>query len=53
MANNNDWEGLLTLLSFMIGLENWSLNKQQMHNKELLNHIISQNDEIIRLLKEK
>lgn len=48
---------IITIMSFLIGIENMGLNKQQIHNKEnnsaMLSAIIEQNNEIIRLLKEK
>lgn len=47
---------IITIMSFLIGIENMGLNKQQIHNKEndsaMLSTIIEQNKEIIRLLKE-
>lgn len=47
---------IITIMSFLIGIENMGLNKQQIHNKEndsaMLSTIIAQNEEIIRLLKE-
>lgn len=47
---------IITIMSFLIGIENMGLNKQQIHNKEndsaMLSTIIAQNKEIIRLLKE-
>lgn len=47
---------IITIMSFLIGIENMGLNKQQIHNKEndsaMLSIIIEQNKEIIRLLKE-
>lgn len=67
MANN--WEednlsflDILTILSFIIGLENLELNENQVKHLEkhlsqqdetLLSKIISQNEEIINLLKTK
>lgn len=76
MASNRDWEedalsflDVLTILSFIIGIENLSLNQQQVtsleqhlskQDTELLSKIISQNELIIsqnelliKLLKEK
>lgn len=53
---------ILTILSFVVGLENLRLNDIQMQNLDehlakqdnvLLQKIIDQNDEIISLLKEK
>lgn len=52
---------LLTILSFIIGVENLSLNQKQVDNLEthlskqdnnLLSKIIAQNEQIIDLLKE-
>lgn len=62
-----DWEqwsffDLISILSFIVGLQNLELNKKQvasmmseMRNNQnaMLSTIISQNEEIIRLLKEK
>jgi hypothetical protein len=76
MANNQGWEeenlsflDVLTILSFIIGIENLSLNQQQVtrleqhlskQDTELLSKIINQNELIIeqnelliKLLKEK
>ena len=48
---------LLTILSFMIGVRNMNLNTYQIHNKEnereMLSTILYQQEEILRLLKEK
>lgn len=52
---------LVNILSLVVGLENLSLNEEQVNNleehlkrqdQELLTRIIEQNDEIIKLLKE-
>lgn len=52
---------VLTILSFIIGLQNLELNKQQVDGimselkdtqNSMLSTIIEQNEEIIRLLKE-
>lgn len=62
--NFNDWGFLdvLTVLSFIIGLQNLELNQKQVdglmsemrdHQNDMLAHIIEQNDEIISLLKDK
>lgn len=62
-----DWEqwdllDILTILSFIVGLQNLELNKKQMdammkemtdNQNSMLSTIIKQNEEIIRLLKEK
>lgn len=62
-----DWEqwdlfDILTILSFIIGLQNLELNKKQVdammkemtdNQNSMLSTIIKQNEEIIRLLKEK
>lgn len=62
-----DWEqwdllDILTILSFIVGLQNLELNKKQMdammkemtdNQNSMLSAIIKQNEEIIRLLKEK
>ncbi len=48
---------IITIMSFAIGIENMSLNKQQIHNKEsdsaVLSTILEQQKEILKLLKEK
>lgn len=48
---------IITIMSFLIGIENMSLNKRQIHNKEndsaVLSTILEQQEEILRLLKEK
>ena len=58
--NNLSFLDLLTILSFIIGIENLNLNIQQndsleqhlsIQDEKLLNKIIEQNEEIIRLLK--
>lgn len=47
---------IITVMSFLVGVENMGLNKQQIHNKQdygtILSTIMEQNEEIIRLLKE-
>lgn len=52
---------ILTILSFVVGLQNLELNKQQVDGvmdelqnvqNSMLSTIIQQNEEIIRLLKE-
>ncbi len=62
-----DWEqwsffDLISILSFIVGLQNLDLNKKQVdsmvsemrdNQNAMLSTIISQNEEIIRLLKEK
>lgn len=62
-----DWEqwdlfDILTILSFVVGLQNLELNKKQVdtmmkemtdNQNSMLSAIIKQNEEIIRLLKEK
>lgn len=62
-----DWEqwsffDLISVLSFIVGLQNLDLNKKQVdsmmsemrdNQNAMLSTIISQNEEIIRLLKEK
>jgi len=59
--NNLSFLDLLTILSFVIGVENLDLNIQQNDSLEqhlsnqdenLLNKIIEQNEEIVELLKE-
>lgn len=68
MADNRDWEegklsflDTLTILSFVIGVENLSLNQKQVDSLEqhlksqdddLLSKIIAQNEELIDLDKE-
>lgn len=48
---------LLTILSFTIGVRNMNLNTYQIHSKEnereMLSTILYQQEEILRLLKEK
>ena len=48
---------IITIMSFLIGIENMSLNKRQIHSKEndsaILPTILEQQEEILRLLKEK
>lgn len=48
---------LLTILSFTIGVENMNLNSYQIHSKEnereMLSTILYQQEEILKLLKEK
>ena len=59
----DEWDFLdvLTVVSFLVGLENLKLNKQQVdgimdelrnNQNSMLSTIIQQNKEIIRLLKE-
>lgn len=57
-----DFLDILTILSFIVGLQNLELNQKQVdglmsemrdHQNDMLAHIIEQNDEIIALLKEK
>lgn len=62
-----DWEqgsffDLISVLSFIVGLQNLELNKKQVdsmmsemkdNQNAMLSTIISQNEEIIKLLKEK
>lgn len=62
-----DWEqwsffDLISVLSFIVGLQNLDLNKKQVdsmmsemrdNQNAMLSTIISQNEEIIKLLKEK
>lgn len=68
MASNRDWEDgslsfldILSILSFIIGVENLNLNQKQVDNLEahlskqdnnLLSKIIAQNEELIELDKE-
>lgn len=58
---NLDFLDILTILSFIIGLENLNLNQQQVsgimdelrkNQNAMLETIIRQNEEIIRLLRE-
>ena len=58
---NLDFLDILTILSFIIGLENLNLNQQQVssimdelrkNQIAMLETIIRQNEEIIRLLRE-
>lgn len=58
---NLDFLDVLTVLSFIIGLENLNLNQQQVdgimdelrkNQNAMLATIIKQNEEIIRLLRE-
>lgn len=48
---------LLTILSFTIGVRNMNLNTYQIHSKEnereMLSTILYQQEEILKLLKEK
>ena len=62
MGNNLSFLDLLTIMSFIIGVENLDLNIQQSdqldqhlskQDEELLAKIIAQNEEIIKLLGEK
>lgn len=66
---SNNWEegnlsflDIITIVSFVIGVENLRLNEQQnkqldqhLHDQDnkLLSKIIAQNDEIIKLLRER
>jgi hypothetical protein len=59
--DNLDFLDVLTILSFIVGLQNLELNKQQVDGvmdelqnvqNSMLSTIIQQNEEIIRLLKE-
>lgn len=57
---DNKWDfiDIISILSFIIGLENLELNQKQVSNlsdqyNQLLAKIIQQNEEIIQLLKEK
>ena len=63
IGNDNKWSfiDIISILSFIIGLENLELNQQQVSNldkhlseqdNQLLAKIIQQNEEIIKLLKE-
>lgn len=60
--NNWTFIDIISILSFIIGLENLDLNQKQVTNldkhlsdqdTQLLAKIIAQNEEIIKLLKEK
>lgn len=62
MGNNLTFLDLLTIMSFIIGVENLDLNIQQseqidqhlsQQDEQMLAKIIAQNQEIIQLLKEK
>ena len=62
MGNELSFLDLLTIISFIVGVENLDLNIQQSaqidqhlskQDEELLAKIIAQNEEIIRLLKER
>jgi hypothetical protein len=48
---------IITIMSFAIGIENMGLNKHQIRNKEsdsaILSTILEQQEEILKLLKEK
>lgn len=59
--SNYDFLDIITILSFIIGLQNLELNKQQIdgvmgelrdNQNAMLSTIIKQNEEIIKLLKE-
>lgn len=59
--DNLDFLDVLTILSFVVGLQNLELNKQQVDGvmdelqnvqNSMLSTIIQQNEEIISLLKE-
>ena len=62
MGDNLSFLDLLTIMSFIIGIENLDLNIQQsqqidqhlsQQDEKMLAKIIAQNEEIIQLLKEK
>lgn len=62
MGDNLSFLDLLTIMSFIIGIQNLDLNIQQsqqidqhlsQQDEQMLAKIISQNEEIIQLLKEK
>ena len=61
---DNEWDfiDIISILSFIIGLENLELNQKQVssldkhlsaQDNQILAKIIQQNEEIIQLLKEK
>ncbi len=59
---NLDFLDILTILSFVVGLQNLELNQKQVdeimdelrsNQNAMLSTIIEQNEEIIRLLKER
>jgi hypothetical protein len=59
--DNLDFLDILTILSFVVGLQNLELNKKQVDGvmdelqnvqNSMLSTIIQQNEEIIKLLKE-
>lgn len=63
MDNGEQWSfiDVISILSFIVGLENLDLNQQQVdgvmqelqqHQNAMLSKIIQQNEEIIKLLKE-
>lgn len=63
MNNGEQWSfiDVISILSFIVGLENLGLNQQQVdgvmqelqqHQNAMLSKIIQQNEEIIKLLKE-
>lgn len=63
MDNGEQWSfiDVISILSFIVGLENLDLNQQQVdgvmqelqqHQNIMLSKIIQQNEEIIKLLKE-
>lgn len=63
MDNGGQWSfvDIISILSFIVGLENLDLNQQQVdgvmqelqqHQNAMLSKIIQQNEEIIKLLKE-
>lgn len=63
MDNGEQWSfiDIISILSFIIGLENLELNQQQVdgvmtelrqNQNTMLSKIIQQNEEIIKLLKE-
>ena len=62
MGNNLSFLDIITILSFIIGIENLDLNIQQSNqidqhlskqDEQLLAKVISQNEELLALLKEK
>ena len=62
MGNNISFLDLLTILSFIIGIQNLELNIEQsqqidqhlsQQDEEMLSKIIAQNEELLALLKEK
>lgn len=62
MGNNISFLDLLTILSFIIGIQNLELNIEQsqqidqhlsQQDEEMLSKIIAQNEELLALLKER